>query len=74
MRYRIAWGHSGDQGKHWTTAREASRYAAEVWGHVEASTPEEAVKIVRQEIAGSIVGDWWYNGNRTIHIVGGAHE
>ena len=66
--YTIAWGHSGTQGKHWTTAREASRYAAEEWGTVEAESPEAAVEIVRAESPDGTVGDWYVDGT-TIHIV-----
>jgi len=68
--YTIAWGHSGEQGRHWTTAREASRYAAEEWGTVEAESPEAAVEIVRAEIEaqGGTVGDYYVDG-RTIHII-----
>ena len=68
--YTILWGHSGEKGRHWTTAREASRYAAEEWGTVEAESPEAAVKIVRAEIesqGGEVVD--WYSDNNVIHII-----
>lgn len=66
--YTILWGHSGERGKHWETAREASRYAAEEWGTVEAESPEAAVEIVRAESPDGTVGDW-YVDDTTIHIV-----
>ena len=70
MKYQIAWGHSGTQGRHWSTAREAAEYAADTWGEVEADTPEAAVEIVRQEAPEGMVGGWWFDGDKTIHIVG----
>jgi len=68
--YTILWGHSGEHGLHWTTAREASRYAAEEWGTVEAESPEAAVEIVRGEIEaqGGEVLDWYAEGN-FIHVI-----
>ena len=55
--YRIIWGHSGTQGHEWTTAREASRYAGEHYGDVEADSAEEAVSIVREECE-EVCRDW----------------
>jgi len=63
--YTILWGHSGERGRHWTTAREASRYAAEEYGTVEAESAEAAVEIVRAEIE---VEDWYADGD-LIHII-----
>ncbi|MFZ5440438.1 MAG: hypothetical protein ACOZQL_10540 [Myxococcota bacterium] len=65
--YEIRWGHSGTQGKEWTTAQEASRYASEVWGEVEATSAEEAVAQVRRE-APEIAADW-YERDGQIHVV-----
>ena len=68
--YTILWGHSGERGRHWTTAREASRYAAEEYGTVEAESAEAAVEIVRAEIEeqGGTVVDWYADGD-LIHII-----
>lgn len=68
--YTILWGHSGERGKHWETAREASRYAAEQYGTVEAESAEAAVEIVRDEIEaqGGTVVDWYADGN-FIHVI-----
>lgn len=69
-KYMILWGHSGERGRHWETAREASRYAAEEYRLVEAESPEAAVEIVRAEIEaqGGEVVDWYTEGV-FIHIV-----
>ena len=66
-KYVILWGHSGE---HWATAREASRYAAEQYGTVEAESAEAAVEIVRAEIEsqGGKVTDWYAEG-RFIHVI-----
>lgn len=68
--YTILWGHSGKQGRNWTTAREASRYAAEQYGTVEADSAEAAVEIVRGEIEsqGGKVVDWYAEGS-FIHVI-----
>ena len=68
--YTILWGHSGEQGREWATAREASRYAAEQYGTVEAESAEAAVEIVRGEIEaqGGTVVDWYAEGN-FIHVI-----
>lgn len=70
--YAILWGHSGERGRHWTTAREASQYSAELYGLVEAESAESAVEIVRAEIEsqGGEVVDWYAasEGN-IIHII-----
>lgn len=68
--YTILWGHSGERGKHWVTAREASRYAAEPYGTVEAESAEDAVEIVRAEIesqGGKVID--WYAEDRFIHVI-----
>ena len=65
--YRIIWGHSGTQGREWTTAREASRYAGEHYGDVEAESAEDAVSIVRDE--GADIGDWYEADDGCIHVV-----
>lgn len=64
--YTIAWGHSGRQGREWSTAREASRYVAETWGEVKANTAEDAVRIAQSEDVD--VGDWYADGD-TIHVI-----
>ena len=64
--YEIAWGHSGSRGHEWNTAREASRYAANTWGTVEAESPEAAVEVVRADV----VVDDWYEQDGVIHVVG----
>lgn len=66
--YQIRWGHSGTQGWEWSTAREASRYASEVWGEVEATTPDEA--LLEVERSGVDYGDTYVDGS-VIHIIRG---
>lgn len=64
--YTIFWGHSGRQGKDWNTAREASEYAAEVWGEVEAHDAAHAIELARAEgldVAG------WYEEKNVIHVI-----
>lgn len=65
--YRILWGHSGTMGREWTTAREASRYAAVEWGTVDAVSPEEAVAMVAEE-TGTPVADHHTDGDE-IHVI-----
>ena len=66
--YTIIWGHSGTQGRNWTSARDASRYAGEQWGTVVAPDGETAIKIA--ELEGLEVGDWYEEmDSRTIHVV-----
>ena len=68
-RFVIAWGHSGTRGRHWTTAWEASRYAWEEWGEIEAETPSAAVKAMAEE-AMIEVADFYLEPDRpVIHIV-----
>lgn len=65
--HRILWGHSGTRGREWTTAREASRYAAEVWGETEAEDAEAAARVAAEDV-GSELLDWYADG-LDVHIV-----
>ncbi len=68
--YTIAWGHSGERGWDWRTAFEASRYAAETWGEVEAESPEEAVNVMATEAEMTVL-DWYLEPDHPrIHVVG----
>lgn len=69
--YVILWGHSGERGKHWTTAREASKYSAELYGLFEAESAEAAVEIARAEIEaqGGKIVDWYATERNVIHII-----
>lgn len=69
-RYTIIWGHSGTQGREWSTAREASRYAATVWGRIDAADPADAIAQLARELP---VGDWHAYG-RAIHIIAPATD
>lgn len=71
--YRILWGHSGTYGREWTTAQEASRYAAIIWGVIEAVSAEAAAQKVISEMceAGNVTRESfdWYSEDSTIHVV-----
>jgi hypothetical protein len=64
--FKIFWGHSGTQGREWTTAREASRYACELWGEIDAINDIDAIHLV--EADGVDVGDW-FERDGEIHII-----
>jgi len=58
--YTIMWGHAGRYGHEWTDAMGASRYAADVWGTVEAEDAEAAIKTVYEQLAtvGPLPDEW----------------
>ena len=62
--WTIIWGHSG--GPH-ATAREASRYAANVWGTIEADDPEGAADAVAETV-GLAWADYYTDGS-AVHIL-----
>lgn len=62
--WTILWGHSG--GPH-TDARDASRYAAHVWGTIEADDAESAADAVA-EIVGADWADFYADGAE-VHIL-----
>lgn len=67
--FTIIWGHSGTHGHEWTTAREASQYAGEVWGEVEADTPEAAAQAAATETGEGLI-DWWHDdATDRVHVI-----
>lgn len=66
--YTIMWGHSGTRGQEWTTAREASRYAAETWGEIAAEDAEHAAQQAAEE-TGATLDDYYESAPGIVHVV-----
>lgn len=68
--WTIFWGHSG--GPH-SNARDASRYAANVWGTIDADDAEEAACAVAEIVGGEWV-DYYVSGSHVHVLLSGGGE